>query len=141
MRRAPQTKEDIINLLLDIGYTYLFNFCDALLKLFGFDTYKGYYHKLFFQRKSLACDIMEPMRPLIDQQIIKSYHLGQIKNNDFVFKNGCFDFKYGFKTSKKYSELFLKTITDRKEDIYNFILNFYRYIMNKERYKFVNFLI
>ena len=51
-RRAPRTKEDIPNLLMDIGYTYLFNFIDSLLRLHGFDTYKGYYHKLFFDDKA-----------------------------------------------------------------------------------------
>ena len=37
--RTPRAKTDITNLLLDIGYTYLFNFVDSLLKLYGFDTY------------------------------------------------------------------------------------------------------
>lgn len=139
MRRAPQTKEDIANLLLDIGYTYLFNYCDALLRLFGFDTYKGYYHQLFFQRKSLVCDVMEPIRPIIDQQLLKSFNLKQIKEKDFVFKNGRFEFKDGFKTSKIYSGIFLQAINDRKEDIYAYILNFYRYTMDSAKYKFPTF--
>ncbi len=141
VRRAPQTKEDVTNLLLDIGYTYLFNFCDALLRLFGFDTYKGYYHQLFFQRKSLACDVMEPMRPLIDRQLVKSYHLGQIKKKDFVFRNGRFDFREGFKTVKPYSALFLETITDRREDIYQYVLGFYRYVMDPKKYPFPVFSV
>lgn len=139
VRRAPQTKEDISNLLLDIGYTYLFNYCDALLLLFGFDTYKGYYHQLFFQRKSLVCDLMEPMRPLVDDQLLKSFNLGQIKEKDFVFKNGRFEFKNGFKTSKIYSSLFLEAINKRKEDIYAYVLGFYRYTMDDKKYQFPKF--
>lgn len=139
MRRAPQTKEDIANLLLDIGYTYLFNYCDALLRLFGFDTYKGCYHQLFFQRKSLVCDVIEPIRPIIDHQLLKSFNLKQIKEKDFVFKNGRFEFKDGFKTSRIYSGIFLQAINDRKEDIYAYILNFYRYIMDNAKYKFPRF--
>lgn len=139
MRRAPQTKEDITNLLLDIGYTYLFNYCDALLRLFGFDTYKGSYHQLFFQRKSLVCDVIEPMRPIIDHQLLKSFNLKQIKEKDFIFKNGRFEFRDGFKTSKIYSGIFLRVINDRKEDIYAYILNFYRYTMNNTKYKFPRF--
>jgi CRISPR-associated protein Cas1 len=141
VRRAPQTKEDIPNLLLDIGYTYLFNYCDALLRLFGFDTYKGYYHQLFFQRKSLVCDVMEPMRPIIDYQLLKSFNLKQVKEKDFVFKNGRFDFKDGFKTSKLYSPIFLETINGRKEEIYTYVLNFYRYIMDNKKYQFPKFII
>lgn len=140
-RRAPQTKEDITNLLLDIGYTYLFNYCDSLLRLFGFDTYKGYYHQLFFQRKSLACDVMEPMRSLIDRQLVKSFHLGQIKDNDFVFRNGRFEFRQGFKTAKQYSAIFLEAITDKREDIYQYVLYFYRYIMDSNKYPFPVFKI
>ncbi|OGE72550.1 CRISPR-associated endonuclease Cas1 [Candidatus Daviesbacteria bacterium RIFCSPLOWO2_02_FULL_38_15] len=136
VRRAPQTKEDIANLLLDIGYTYLFNYCDALLRLFGFDTYKGYYHQLFFQRKSLVCDIMEPIRPIIDCQLLKSFHLKQIKEKDFVFKNGKFEFKEGFKTSKIYSSIFLEAINRCREDIYSYILDFYHYSMDDIKYKF-----
>jgi len=140
-RRAPQTKEDIHNLLLDIGYTYLFNYTDALLRLFGFDTYKGYYHQLFFQRQSLVCDVMEPMRPIIDYQLIKSYNLKQIHEKDFVFKNGRFEFKNGFKTGKTYSALFLEAINGHKEEIYNYILLFYRYIMDDGKYKFPEFTL
>ncbi|MBI5614012.1 CRISPR-associated endonuclease Cas1 [Candidatus Gottesmanbacteria bacterium] len=141
VRRAPQTKEDIPNLLLDIGYSYLLNFCDALLRLFGFDTYKGCYHQLFFQRKSLSCDIMEPMRPLIDRQLVKSYHLGQIKEKDFVFKNGRFDFREGYKTVKPYSAIFFEEITGRREDMYRYILNFYRHVMDREKYTLPSFTV
>lgn len=141
VRRSPQTKEDIVNLLLDIGYTYLFNFCDALLRLFGFDTYKGYYHKLFFQRKSLACDVVEPMRTIIDYQLLKSFHLKQIDKKDFVFKNGRFEFKNGFKSYKIYSSIFLEAINDRREDIYSYALNFYRHIMDNKKYTFPKFSV
>lgn len=140
-RRAPQTKEDIHNLMLDIGYTYLFNYCDALLRLFGFDTYKGYFHQLFFQRKSLVCDVMEPIRPIIDYQLLKSIHLKQIRKKDFVFKNGRFEFKDGFKGSKQYSAIFLEIINGYKEDIYKYILDFYHYNMDDKKYKFPEFKI
>lgn len=141
VRRAPQTKEDIVNLLLDIGYTYLFNYCDALLRLFGFDTYKGYYHRLFFQRKSLVCDIMEPIRPIIDSRILKSFSLKQIKEKDFIFKNGRFEFKEGFKTGKTYNAIFLEAINEHKENIYKYVLNFYRYIMDDKKYPFPKFIV
>ena len=45
-RRMPRVKPDVPNFLLDMGYTYLFNTIDALLRLHGFDTYKGVYHIL-----------------------------------------------------------------------------------------------
>ena len=61
--RRPRSKFDITNCLLDIAYTLLFNFMDALISLYGFDAYKGVYHREFYQRKSLVCDLIEPFRP------------------------------------------------------------------------------
>lgn len=138
LRRAPQTKEDVINLLLDIGYTFLFNYVDSLLNLFGFDTYKGVYHKLFFQRKSLTCDIMEPLRPLIDKQLKKSFNLKQIDEKDFSFKNGKFQFKT-HEHRKKYTDIWFTLITDNKEAIYSYVLGYYRYFSNPEKYKYISF--
>ncbi len=133
-RRAPRTKEDIPNLLLDIGYTYLLNYVDSILRLFGFDTYRGFYHQLFFQRKSLSCDVMEPMRPIVDKQLVKSYNLKQINEKDFNFKNGSFSLKYA--QSRKYSGIFFDLIMDYRVEIYSYVLGFYRFLLNPEKYRF-----
>jgi len=84
----PRTRNDIINFLMDIGYSFLYNFIEANLCLYGFDVYKGVYHKLFYERKSLACDLVEPFRCIIDKKIRKMHNLGQINEQDFKFKNG-----------------------------------------------------
>lgn len=127
IRRMPRTKFDINNVLLDIGYTFLFNFIDSLLRLYGFDTYKGFYHKLFFQRKSLACDIMEPFRCLVDRQLLKSFNLGQIKNSDFEYKNGRY--QISFENRQKYAGIFLEAIMDNKEEMFNYVRDFYRFLV------------
>jgi len=93
-RRLPRAKPDIINYLMDIGYTMLFNFTEAMAAIYGFDAYRGFYHKLFFQRKSLVCDLMEPFRSIIDKQILKSYHLGQIKTADFKNNKGTLSLSF-----------------------------------------------
>lgn len=126
--RKPRCKQDIFNLLLDVGYYYLFNFIDANLELYGFDTYYGVYHKLFFQRKSLVCDIIEPFRCIIDKQIKKSYNLKQINNDDFCFKNGQYYIKQDF--NKKYAEIFIKAILSEKEKIFLYIQAYYRAFMS-----------
>ena len=64
--RKPRVKHDELNVLLDIGYTFLFNFIEAHLRLYGFDLYSGVYHTVFYQRKSLVCDLVEPFRCIID---------------------------------------------------------------------------
>lgn len=129
-RRMPRVKPDIPNFLMDMGYTYLFNLANALLGLYGFDTYKGIYHKLFFQRRSLACDIIEPFRCIIDKQILKSYNLKQINEKDFrVIKN---QYTLDFKKSQKYNRIFSESIMDYKEDLFLFIHGFYRSLMSNE---------
>lgn len=137
-RRAPRTKEDINNLLLDIGYTFLFNYVDSILKLFGFDTYKGFYHQLFFQRKSLSCDVMEPLRVIVDKELVKSFNLGMIDEKDFIFKNGSFMFK-NYKVQKKYIYIWFDLIMKNKLEIYKYILGLYRHYLDKEKYPYVKF--
>lgn len=140
-RRAPQTREDIPNLLLDIGYSFLFNLNDGLLRLFGFDTFKGYYHKLFFQRKSLACDTMEPMRMLIDKALIKAYRLSRISNRDFRYKNGSFEFKPGSEIRKKYSSIFFSNLLENRESIYAYIREHYLHVANRKKYPLPEFTL
>lgn len=138
-RRLPRAKQDISNLLLDIGYTYLFNFADSILRIFGFDTYKGIYHKLFFQRKSLTCDLMEVFRCIIDRQLLKSYNLNQIDEKDFEYKNHAYQLSW--KNSSKYSSMFLKAILEYKVEIYQYIQAYYRYFMRPDKYKMPTFNI
>ena len=138
-RREPRTKQDIPNLLLDIGYTILFNMVDSFLRLHGFDTYKGVYHKLFFARKSLVCDMVEPLRCLIDKQLLKSYNLKQVDRKDFVCSKGVFSLKID--KNKKYTHIFSKTLMENKENIYDYIQKYYRYTMDSEKYNIPSFKI
>lgn len=133
-KRAPRTRVDIPNLLLDIGYTYLFNFVESLLRIYGFDTYKGFYHKLFFARKSLACDIMEPFRPIIDREIRKMYTLNKIDEKDF--KKNQHMYELTWKNSKKYNQIFLEAILKHKAEIFDYIKQYYRYTMTPNENKF-----
>ncbi len=125
--RKPRVKHDITNLLLDIGYTQLFNFVDALLNLYGFDSYQGVYHQQFYQRKSLVCDLVEPFRTIIDQRVHKAYKLGQIHPEDFNFING--QYKIFGKKSQPYVNFLMKAILKNKEGIFIYIQSYYRAFM------------
>ncbi len=139
-RREPRCKRDIPNLLLDIGYTWLFQFIESLLSLYGFDLYCGVYHTFFYQRKSLVCDIIEPFRCIIDERIRKAHNLGQLNQNDFEFRNGQYFLEYQYQ--KKYTSLFLKDILAYKEDIFKFCQSYYRwYVRGKEFSEFPEFII
>ena len=137
--RRPRTKIDITNCLLDIGYTILFNFIESLLNLYGFDIYQGVYHKLFYQRKSLVCDLVEPFRPLIDSRIRKAYRLNQIKSSDFsVVQNQYMIFG---KKSLPYLQLFINELIENKEDLFKYVQSYYRAFINNrsiEKYPYFN---
>ena len=130
-RRMPRIKPDIPNFLLDMGYTMLFNLIDALLRLHGFDTYRGIYHKLFFQRESLSCDIIEPFRCVIDRELLKMFNLKQIDTGDFSVEGG--KYTVSFDKGQKYAKIFMKAIMNRKEDIYKYVKGFYRHVMYNEK--------
>lgn len=125
--RKPRIKNDYINATLDIGYTMLFNIVDAILQVYGFDTYYGVFHRCFYMRKSLVCDIMEPMRPIVDYAIRRAINLGQCKNDDFEEYNNQWHLKYT--RSSTYVQFLMSAILEYKDDIFIYIQKYYRYFM------------
>lgn len=133
-KRVPRAKCDEINLLMDMGYTMLFNLCDALLSLFGFDTYKGVYHQLFFARKSLVCDIMEPWRVLIDASILLMYRQNIFDRKDFKVVNSSYVFAEGFRGRSKYARVFLKALTSHKTEMFTYVKQIYLHVSRPDKY-------
>ncbi|MDX1959252.1 MAG: type V CRISPR-associated endonuclease Cas1 [Leptospiraceae bacterium] len=128
--RRPRIKLDITNCILDIGYTYLFNFVESLVSLYGFDIYQGVYHKNFYQRKSLVCDLVEPFRCIIDKKIKTAYGLNQIKEDDFGKKQNQYYLKID--KNKYYSKWILEAILERKEEMFLFMQEYYRCFMKNK---------
>jgi CRISPR-associated protein Cas1 len=128
--RRPRLKLDSTNCILDIGYTYLFNFLEMMLNLYGFDIYQGVYHKNFYQRKSLVCDLVEPFRCIIDKAVKNAYNLKQIKEEDFGQKQNQYFLKID--KNKYYSKLILESILERKEDIFTYVQEYYRAFMRSK---------
>lgn len=122
--RRPRTKIDIINTTLDIGYTYLFNIMECMLNLYGFDLYQGTYHRCFYQRKSLVCDIVEPFRCIIDKQIKRAYGLKQMQEDDFRKEKGQYFLK--IEKNKDYTRWLIQAILEHKEDIFSYVQEYYR---------------
>ena len=137
-RREPRTKRDIPNLLLDIWYTYLFHFIEALVRLYWFDAFYWVYHRTWYQRKSLALDLMEPFRCIIDKALLKAYNLWQINRKDFKFRNWAYVLEWD--KSRKYSSIFFKEILAYKKEMFYFVKEYYKYFM-KWREKFPEFKI
>ncbi len=128
--RQPRLKRDEINLLLDIGYTVLFNFLEAILNLYGFDIYKGNLHQEFYKRKSLVCDIIEPFRPIIDYKIRKMINLGQTKNYKFQLNNN--QYSINWKDSSDFVKNILEEIMENKITVFRYIQQYYRWFMKEK---------
>lgn len=129
--RKPRIKFDITNALLDIGYTILFCYMDALAAVFGFDRYNGFLHRQFYMRKSLVCDLVEPFRCIIDKQVKKGINLGQFKEKDFEIYDGKWCLKY--KKSSDYSAIFVRALMDYKEEMFLYVRDVYRVFMKNKQ--------
>ena len=63
-RRPPR---DPINSILSLSYTLLHYEAVQNIYKTGLDPYIGFYHQPSFGRESLACDLIEPLRPICDK--------------------------------------------------------------------------
>lgn len=131
--RQPRVKRDKINLLMDIGYTVLFNYIEAILNIYGFDVYKGNLHKEFYKRKSLVCDIIEPFRPIVDYKIRKCMNLKQLDNYKYTIDNG--QYHIDWKDGTHFMLLILEAINEYKVQIFRYIQQYYRWVMKDKEIK------
>ena len=137
-QRQPRTKCDELNLTLDIGYTILFNFMETYARMFGFDLYRGVYHRQWFKRKSLICDLVEPFRCIIDRQVRKSFRIGQFCKSHFkVVKN---EYVLKIEHNMFYYQTLFKALIDYKVELFKFMQAYYRFFMNNDN-KFPKFEI
>lgn len=126
--RHPRIKGDYINAILDIGYTYLFNFIECFVRMFGFDMYVGVYHRLWFKRKSLICDLMEPFRCIVDRTVRAAVNRMQFKKSDFDLYKG--EYRLKIEMNKEYSKVFFDALIPFKNDIFKYVQQYYRCFMN-----------
>lgn len=125
--RHPRMKSDVINVTLDIGYTILFNFMECFVRMFGFDLYVGVYHRLWFKRKSLVCDLVEPFRCLIDHATLLAFNRKQFSEKDFTLIKQEYRLKYE-KCADCY-KVFYDTLIAHKTDFFKFVQQYYRCFM------------
>lgn len=85
---SPRYAQDIVNAMLNYGYTILFSECVKALELAGLDPYAGFLHADRSGRESLAVDLMECFRQqVVDRVVLKLIAHSQIKPEDCVMKN------------------------------------------------------
>lgn len=92
-RRPPR---DPFNALISLTYTLVIAETAMALHTAGYDPCIGYYHQISHARESLACDLMEPLRPLADrlclrliaQQTLTADHFSQTDAGCLLGKAG-----------------------------------------------------
>lgn len=87
-RRPPR---DPINALLSLGYTLTSHAVGRLAAQEGFEAALGFLHAPAPARPSLALDLVEPLRPWVDEWTLTLCADGGLTHEDFVTtpENGC----------------------------------------------------
>ena len=71
MRTSKNNATDIINALLNYGYTILAGEISKFINGMGLDPYYGFYHKEHISFQPLVYDLIEPFRWLVDYSVYR----------------------------------------------------------------------
>lgn len=83
-KRVRRPPTDPINVLLSFGYTLLARSAQGAVEAVGLDPYAGFLHRVEYNRPSLALDLMEEFRAVVDGVIQWACNSGQIRTTDFT---------------------------------------------------------
>ena len=83
-KRARRPPPDPVNVLLSLGYTLLGNSARGAVQTAGLDPYGGFLHEYAYNRPSLALDLLEEFRPVVDGIVLWACRGGQVTPDDFA---------------------------------------------------------
>lgn len=109
-KRTRNPPTDPVNALLSFAYTLMTHECRSSLETVGLDPNSGFFHQLRAGRPSLALDMVEEFRPIIDRFVLSLINKKQLGKKDFTtLDNGAVALK------DEPRQLFLKAWHDRKQ--------------------------
>lgn len=85
-RRPPR---DPVNACLSLAYTMLHFDAVRAAHAAGIDPLLGFYHRPAFGRESLACDLIEPLRPLADEWVWQQFSGRTLRPEHFTPDKGA----------------------------------------------------
>lgn len=106
-RRPPR---DPVNALLSLGYTLAGNSLGQMVSTYGLDVSLGFLHAPLSNRPSLMLDVLEPVRPWIDQWLWLKVHSGLLTPKHFSQSN-----EYGCRLNQEGRGLFFSAWYDEAE--------------------------
>ncbi|MCK9607776.1 MAG: CRISPR-associated endonuclease Cas1 [Methylomonas sp.] len=86
--RHKRPPPDPVNVCLSLGYTLLHYDAVRVCHIVGLDSMLGFYHDVSFGRESLACDLMEPLRPIMDNWVWQMFRERELRQEHFSADNG-----------------------------------------------------
>lgn len=84
-RRPPR---DPVNAVLSLAYTLLHFDAVSTCHAAGLDPFIGFYHEPAYNRESLACDLIEPLRPKVDAWAWRLFAEQDLRADHFTAENG-----------------------------------------------------
>ena len=86
-RRPPR---DAVNACLSLAYTLIHFEAMRVAYAAGRDPFLGFFHEIAFGRESLACDLIEPLRPSVDAWVWQEFRTRELRPEHFkVDKGAC----------------------------------------------------
>ncbi|MFQ5456199.1 MAG: CRISPR-associated endonuclease Cas1 [Nitrospirota bacterium] len=82
--RNKRPPRDPVNAMLSLCYTMLHFEIVREIEVIGLDPVIGFYHQFEYGRESLACDLIEPYRPLVDRFVWDIFRDRIFTQRDFV---------------------------------------------------------
>jgi CRISPR-associated protein Cas1 len=82
-RRTRRPPRDPFNACLSFGYAMLLSRIEHALRRVGLDVWIGFLHTPGANKPSLALDLMEEFRPLIDRLVLRLINRKQLATSDF----------------------------------------------------------
>ena len=142
-RRQKHPPPDPINILLSLGYTFLFNTLYGLVEAAGLDPYAGFYHQTSYGHPALVSDLTEPFRAtVIDRMVVALVNNRIITEDDFEKQADGWRIKdEALKTfARKYQErlLAVKNFGEKRLRLYNIfqktIWNFQKFLKGEVKH-------
>jgi CRISPR-associated protein Cas1 len=110
-RRPPR---DAVNACLSLAYTLVHFEAARAAHAAGLDPFLGFFHEIAFGRESLACDLIEPVRPSADAWIWEMFRSRALRPEHFTLDKGaCLLQKTGRARFYEHFEEFLHPAANR----------------------------
>ncbi|AMO56242.1 CRISPR-associated endonuclease Cas1 [Endozoicomonas montiporae] len=91
IRRQRRPPRDPVNALLSLTYMRIYLLSWQVALSTGLEPSIGFYHESAPNRQSLACDLMEPLRPLAELFVMRIFNRQRLRSRDFYScQQGCF---------------------------------------------------